>query len=76
MNMKIRIILLVLVATGLSQGKNLRGQDEKETPDSDLKEMTDMANQMEKEANEMQTTNPSANPAKKKSMAELQAQAA
>lgn len=75
MNVKIRLILLALVAIGLSQGKDLRGQDKKETPDSDLSQMMDMANQMQKEANEMQKTNPSANPGKKKSMAELQAEA-
>lgn len=73
--MKIRSILLVLVAIGLSQGKNLCGQSEKEAPDPDLKEMLDMANQMQKEANEMQKTNPSVNPGKKTSMAELQAAA-
>ncbi len=76
MNSKIRFVLLALLAIGLSQGKSLRGQDEKETPDPDLKEMMDMANQMQKEATEMQKTNPSLNPGKKKSMAELQAQAA
>ncbi len=74
MNSKTHFVLILLLAICLSPGRDLRGQEDKEAPDPDLKEMMEMANQMQKEADKMPKANPPDDQGKpKKSMAELQA---
>lgn len=70
MNSKTRLVFLLVAAVCWSDGRNLRAQKEKESPDADLAKMMDVANQMQKEA---EKTNPAGDANKpKKSMAELQ----
>ncbi len=74
MNSKAHFVLLAFLVICLSPGRDVRGQGEKKAPDTDLDQMMEMANQMQKEAETMEKPDSKTGPSKpKKSTAELQA---